>query len=29
MGVLGGVPPTARNLAAMVDNIPAGQPLGR
>lgn len=23
MGVLGGVPPTARNLAAMVDNIPA------
>jgi 3-keto-5-aminohexanoate cleavage enzyme len=24
MGVLGGVPPTARNLAAMVDNLPAG-----
>jgi 3-keto-5-aminohexanoate cleavage enzyme len=24
MGVLGGVPPSARNLAAMVDNIPAG-----
>jgi uncharacterized protein (DUF849 family) len=24
MGVTGGVPPTARNLAAMVDNIPAG-----
>ena len=24
MGVLGGAPPTARNLAAMVDNIPAG-----
>ncbi|MCU0257459.1 MAG: 3-keto-5-aminohexanoate cleavage protein [Solirubrobacteraceae bacterium] len=24
MGVVGGVPPTARNLAAMVDNIPAG-----
>lgn len=23
MGVVGGVPPTARNLAAMVDNIPA------
>src|SRR6185503_13457662 len=22
MGVLGGVPPTARNLAAMVDNLP-------
>ena len=29
MGVVGGIPPTARNLAAMVDNIPAGQPLGR
>ena len=28
MGVLGGVPPTARNLAAMVDNIPAGLALG-
>ncbi len=24
MGVLGGAPPTARNLTAMVDNIPAG-----
>jgi uncharacterized protein (DUF849 family) len=24
MGVTGGVPPTARNLAAMVDNVPAG-----
>lgn len=24
MGVIGGAPPTARNLAAMVDNIPAG-----
>lgn len=24
MGVLGGVPPTARNLAAMVDNLPPG-----
>jgi len=24
MGITGGVPPTARNLAAMVDNIPAG-----
>jgi len=24
MGVLGGAPPTARNLAAMVDHIPAG-----
>lgn len=24
MGVLGGVPPTARNLAAMVDNLPEG-----
>src|SRR2546426_12079192 len=22
MGVIGGIPPTARNLAAMVDNIP-------
>ena len=29
MGVVGGIPPTARNLAAMVDNIPRGQPLGR
>jgi uncharacterized protein (DUF849 family) len=25
MGVLGGVPPTARNLAAMVDNLPEGR----
>jgi 3-keto-5-aminohexanoate cleavage enzyme len=25
MGVVGGVPPTARNLAAMVDNLPAGE----
>ncbi len=25
MGVVGGVPPTARNLAAMADNLPAGQ----
>ncbi len=24
MGVMGGVPPTARNLAAMADNVPAG-----
>ena len=24
MGVIGGVPPTARNLAAMADNLPAG-----
>jgi 3-keto-5-aminohexanoate cleavage enzyme len=24
MGVVGGIPPTARNLAAMVDNIPGG-----
>jgi uncharacterized protein (DUF849 family) len=24
MGVTGGIPPTARNLAAMVDNVPAG-----
>jgi 3-keto-5-aminohexanoate cleavage enzyme len=24
MGVVGGIPPSARNLAAMVDNIPAG-----
>jgi 3-keto-5-aminohexanoate cleavage enzyme len=24
MGVVGGVPPTARNLAAMADNLPAG-----
>jgi 3-keto-5-aminohexanoate cleavage enzyme len=28
MGVLGGAPPTARNLAAMVDNIPAGSHWG-
>ena len=26
MGVVGGMPPTARNLAAMVDNIPANRP---
>jgi 3-keto-5-aminohexanoate cleavage enzyme len=26
MGVVGGIPPTARNLAAMVDNIPAAAP---
>jgi uncharacterized protein (DUF849 family) len=26
MGVLGGVPPTARNLAAMADNLPEGVP---
>ena len=26
MGVVGGIPPTARNLAAMVDNIPANAP---
>ena len=25
MGVVGGVPPTARNLAAMADNMPAGK----
>ncbi len=25
MGVVGGVPPTARNLAAMADNLPAGE----
>src|SRR6202043_29679 len=24
IGVIGGIPPTARNLAAMVENIPAG-----
>ena len=29
MGVVGGIPPTARNLAAMVDNIPGGLALGR
>jgi 3-keto-5-aminohexanoate cleavage enzyme len=28
MGVVGGVPPTARNLAAMVDNVPAGSHWG-
>jgi 3-keto-5-aminohexanoate cleavage enzyme len=28
MGVLGGVPPTARNVAAMVDNVPAGSHWG-
>jgi 3-keto-5-aminohexanoate cleavage enzyme len=28
MGVTGGVPPTARNLAAMVDNAPAGSHWG-
>jgi uncharacterized protein (DUF849 family) len=28
MGVLGGVPPTARNLTAMVDNVPAGSHWG-
>ena len=28
MGVLGGVPPTARNLAAMADNLPAGSHWG-
>jgi 3-keto-5-aminohexanoate cleavage enzyme len=28
MGVVGGVPPTPRNLAAMVDNIPAGSHWG-
>ncbi len=26
MGVVGGIPPTARNLAAMVDNIPSNAP---
>ena len=29
MGVVGGIPPTARNLAAMVDNIPAGRDSNR
>jgi 3-keto-5-aminohexanoate cleavage enzyme len=29
MGVVGGVPPTARNLAAMADNMPAPGPDGR
>jgi 3-keto-5-aminohexanoate cleavage enzyme len=28
MGVTGGIPPTARNLALMVDNIPAGSHWG-
>jgi 3-keto-5-aminohexanoate cleavage enzyme len=28
MGVVGGIPPNARNLAAMVDNIPAGSHWG-
>ena len=28
MGVLGGVPPTARNLAMMADNVPAGSHWG-
>jgi len=28
MGVTGGIPPTARNLAAMVENIPAGSHWG-
>jgi uncharacterized protein (DUF849 family) len=28
MGVVGGIPPTARNLAAMVDNIPAEGGIG-
>jgi 3-keto-5-aminohexanoate cleavage enzyme len=28
MGVVGGIPPTARNLAAMVDNIPEGSHWG-
>jgi 3-keto-5-aminohexanoate cleavage enzyme len=28
MGVLGGIPPTARNLAAMVENIPPGSHWG-
>jgi uncharacterized protein (DUF849 family) len=28
MGVVGGIPPTARNLAAMVDNLPAGSHWG-
>ena len=28
MGVVGGIPPTARNLAAMVDNIPPGSHWG-
>ncbi len=28
MGVVGGIPPTARNLAAMADNVPAGSHWG-
>jgi 3-keto-5-aminohexanoate cleavage enzyme len=28
MGVVGGIPPTARNLAAMVENIPGGRDAG-
>ena len=28
MGVTGGIPPTARNLAAMADNVPAGSHWG-
>jgi uncharacterized protein (DUF849 family) len=28
MGVVGGIPPSARNLAAMVDNIPSGSHWG-
>jgi len=28
MGVVGGIPPTARNLAAMVENIPGGRDSG-
>jgi 3-keto-5-aminohexanoate cleavage enzyme len=28
MGVVGGIPPTARNLAAMVDNVPEGSHWG-
>ena len=28
MGVVGGVPPTARNLAPMADNVPAGSHWG-
>ncbi|HST34851.1 MAG TPA: 3-keto-5-aminohexanoate cleavage protein [Solirubrobacteraceae bacterium] len=28
MGVVGGIPPTARNLAAMVENIPEGSHWG-
>ena len=29
MGVTGGIPPTARNLALMADNVPGGLALGR